>query len=70
MQNQTNKNHSVNPKETFQSTKNFLEKPNSKEDSSKTTICNVLSKIPNRKKTSKQRKNFSKDTISLEVHKI
>ena len=32
------------------------------------TISKVLSKIPNRKKTSKQQYNFCKTKISLKVH--
>ena len=44
----------VTLKEIFKSAKTFLEKLNTKEDSSKTTISKFLSKIPNRKKTSKQ----------------
>ena len=38
----------------FKSAKTFLEKLNTKEDSSKTTISKFLSKMSNRKKTSKQ----------------
>ena len=45
-----------------------LEKLNPKEDSSKTTISKVLSKIPNRKKTTTQQYNSCKGMISLEVH--
>ena len=70
MQNQTNTKHSSNPEDIFKSAKSFLEKLNHKEDSSKTTISKVLSKIPNRKKTSRQQYNFCKDKISLEVHDI
>ena len=54
MQNQTNTKHFSNPEDIFKSAKNFLEKLNTKEDSSKTTISKFLSKISNRKKTSKQ----------------
>ena len=43
-----------NPENIFKSAKNFLEKLNTKEDSSKTTISKFLGKISNRKKTSKQ----------------
>ena len=68
MQNQTNIKHFSNHKDIFKSAKNFLEKLNSKEDSSKTVISKVLSKILNRKKISKQQYNFCKDMISLEVH--
>ena len=53
MQNQTNKKHFSNPEDIFKSAKNFLEKSSPKEDSSKTTISKVLSKIYNKKKTSK-----------------
>ena len=60
MQNQTNPKHSSNPEGNYKSAKNFLEKLNSNKDSSKTTISNVLNKIPNRKKTSKQQYNFCK----------
>ena len=68
MLNQTNANHSRNPKDIFKSAKKFLEKLYPKEDSSKTTISKVLSKISNRRKTSKQQYNFCNDMISLEVH--
>ena len=68
MQNETNTKHSSNIKKIFKSAKKFLEKLNPKEDSSKTTIFKVLSKILNRNKTSKQHYNFCKDVISLEVH--
>ena len=54
MQNQTNPKHSSNPEGNYKLAKNFLEKLNSNKDSSKTTIFNVLNKIPNRRKTSKQ----------------
>ena len=54
----------------FKSAKNFLEKRNPKEDSSKTTISKVLSKISNKKKTSKQQYNFHKAKSSLEVHEM
>ena len=40
------------------SAKNVIEKLNTKEDSSKTTISEVLSKLPNRKKISMQQYNF------------
>ena len=53
IQNQTNIKHSSNPEDIFKSTKNFLEKLNTKGASSKTTISKVLSKSPKRKKTSK-----------------
>ena len=53
MQNQTNTKHFSNPEDIFKSAKNFLEKSSPKEDSSKTTISKVLSKIYNKKKTSK-----------------
>ena len=68
VQNQTNVKHFSNPEDIFKSIKNFLEKRNHKENSSKTTISKVLSKISNRKKTSKQQYNFCKAKISLEVH--
>ena len=54
MQNQTNTKHFSNPEDIFKSAKNFLGKRNPKEDSFKTAIIKVLSKISNRKKTSKQ----------------
>ena len=54
MQNQTNTKHFSNPEDIFKSAKIFLNKLNTKEDSSKTTISKFLSKIYNRKKTSKQ----------------
>ena len=38
MQNQTSTKHFSNPDDIFKSAKNFLEKCNPKEDSSKTTI--------------------------------
>ena len=59
-QNQTDTKHSSNPEDIFKSAKNFLEKINPKEDSSKTTISKVLSKIPNRKKTSNVAIHFLK----------
>ena len=65
---QTNTQHFSNPEHIFKSAKNFLEKRNPIEDSSKTIICKVLSKISNRKKTSKQQYNFYKAKISLEVY--
>ena len=68
MQNQTDSKHSSNPKDTFKSAQNFLEKPNPEENFSKTTISKFLSKTPNRRKTSKQQYNFYKDIISLEFH--
>ena len=46
----------------------FLEKLNLKEDSSVTTIPKLLSKIFNRKTTSKQQYNFCQDVTSLELH--
>ena len=52
MQNQTNAKHLSNPEDIFKSAKNVIEKLNTKEDSSKTTISEVLSKLPNRKKIS------------------
>ena len=57
-----------NPEDILKSAKNFLENLNTKEDSSKTTISKFLSKISNRKKTSKQYYNFRKAKTSLEVH--
>ena len=48
MQNQTNAKYSINSEDIFKSTKNVLEKCNTKEDSSNTTISNSLSKICNR----------------------
>ena len=41
LQNQTNKKHFSNPQDICKSAKNFLEKHNPKEDSSKTTISKV-----------------------------
>ena len=38
MQNQTSTKHFSNPEDIFKSAKNFLEKRNPKEDSSKTTL--------------------------------
>ena len=70
MQNQTNTKYSSNTEDIFKSAKNILEKLNTKEDSSKTTISKFLSKIPNRKTTSKQQYNFCKAKISLEVHSM
>ena len=54
----------------YKSAKNFLQKFNTKEDSSKTAISEVLNKILERKKTSKQQCNFCKAKISLEVHNM
>ena len=56
-----------NPEVSFQA-EHFLEKRNPKENSSKTTISKVLSKISIRKKTLKQQHNFCKAKSSLEVH--
>ena len=61
-------NYSNNPKDIFQSAKNFLYKLNTKQDSSKTAITKVRSKIFHRKKTSKQQCNFCKAKISVGVH--
>ena len=41
-----------NPEEIYKSAKNVLEKLNPKENPSKNTISKVLSKVPNRNKTS------------------
>ena len=48
--------HSSNPEDIFKSAKNFLEQINIKENItiSETTISQVLSKIPSRKKILKQ----------------
>ena len=54
MQNQTNTKNFSNPEDIFKSAKNVLEKRNPKEESFQTSISIVLSKISNRKKTSKQ----------------
>ena len=70
MKNQTNTKHSSNSEGIFKSAKNGLDKLNTEEDFSKTTISKVLSKILNRKKTSNQQYNFCKSNISLEVHDI
>ena len=51
MQNQTNTKHYSNSEDIFKSAKNLLEKFNTREDSLKTTISKVLSKIPSKKKT-------------------
>ena len=61
---------SSNFEDIFKSAKNCLEKLSAKEDSFKTTISQVLNKIPNRNKTSKQQHNFCKDKISLEVDRM
>ena len=45
MQNQTNAKHFSNSEDILKSTKNVLENPNTKEDSSNTTTSIVLSKI-------------------------
>ena len=50
MQNQTGTKHFSNPEGNLKSAKKILEKPNAKEDSSKTNISKVLSKISNRRK--------------------
>ena len=68
MQNQTNTKHFSNPEDIFKSAKNIFEKRNPKEDSSNTSISEVLSKNFDRKKASKQQYNFCKAKISLEVH--
>ena len=65
---QTNTQHFSNPEYIFKSAKSSLEKRNPVENS-KTIICKVLSKISNRKKTSKQQYNFYKEEkTSLEVY--
>ena len=53
-----NTKHFSNPEGIFKSAKKIFGKLNTKEDFSKTTISKFLSKIPNRKKTSKQQYNF------------
>ena len=70
MQNQSNAKYCSNSEDILKSTKNFLEKINPKQDSSKTTISKVLRKIPNRKKTSKQQYNFCMTKISLQIHNV
>ena len=70
MQNQTNTKHLSNTEDIFKSAKNFLEKFNTKEDSSKTTISKFLIKIPNRKKTSKQQYNFCKAFFRSSWHVV
>ena len=45
MQNQTNAKYFSNSEDILKSTKNVLENPNTKEDSSNTTTSIVLSKI-------------------------
>ena len=45
MQNETYAKHSSNSEDIFKSTKNVLEKLNTKEDSSNTTTSIVLTKI-------------------------
>ena len=70
MQSQTIPQHFSNPEDTFKSAKNFLEKRDPEGDSYNTTISKVLSKISNRKKTSKQQYNFCKAKVSLEVHSM
>ena len=60
--------HLSKPEYIFKPAKNFLEKRNLIEDSSKTTISKILSKISNRKKTLNQQYNFCKAKISLEVY--
>ena len=68
IQNQINIKHFSNPEDIFKSAKNFLEKRNPKGDSYKTATSTVLSKISNRKKTSKQPYNLCRAKISLEFH--
>ena len=46
--------HSSDPEDIHKSTKNFLEKLNTKEETTTTTISKVLSKIHKRKKIPKQ----------------
>ena len=58
MQNQTNRKHFCSPEDIFKSAKIFLEKLNPKKNSTITTIFTDLSKILNRKKTSKQQYNL------------
>ena len=58
IQNQTNAKDFSNPEDILKSDKNFLEKLKPKYDSSKTTTSKVLSKIPHKKKTSKQQYHF------------
>ena len=68
MQNQTNTKYSSSPEDIFKSAKSFLDELNPKEETSKTTISKVLSKILNKNKTSKHQCNFCKDIIFLEDH--
>ena len=68
MQNETKTKYSSNPKGIFKTAKDLLEKLNTKEDSPKTTISKVLSKISHRRKTSKQQYNLCNAKISLKVH--
>ena len=49
MQNQSNAKHASNSEDIFNSTKNVLEKLNTKEDSSTTTTSKVLCNTRNRK---------------------
>ena len=63
------KKHFSKLEDISKSAKNFLEKHKPKKDSSKTTISKVLSKISNKKKTSKQQCNICKEAnISLKLH--
>ena len=68
IQNKTNTKHFTNPEDIFKLAKNFLERRNPKENSSKTAISKVLGKISVRKKTLKQQYNFCKAKSSLKVH--
>ena len=63
-----NTKFSSNPEDILKSAKKILQKLNTKEDTSKTTIPEGLSKILKRKKISKQRLNFFESKISVELH--
>ena len=54
MHNQTSTKYSSNSEDIIKSTKNFLEKPNTKRDSSKTVTSKVKTKVPDSKTISKE----------------
>ena len=59
MQNQTNAKHSSNSEVIFKSTKNVLEIPRNKDNSSSTTTSKFLSKIRNRKNLQSNNATFA-----------
>ena len=61
-----NTKHSLNPTDVHKSAKTTFEKLGTKEDTSKTTVSEALSKITKRKKNSKKQFEFFQPNISVE----